>query len=397
VYPYLPSGSILVSDIQGGLYVVKDETDADDKANISFEAASYQVLEGESVELTVTKSGLQAASIDYEIILGSTQNEDAQVETRGTLEWSIDDDTNKTITIEALEDGTSENSETLFVRLINPSADAEIKGRYITAVEIESLEAPSSVFAFDIDELEVKEIDGQISVDVNRSGTSNAALTLNVSLQDISSSSSDYELLTDTLSWEENDISTKTVMVNIINDEQTESEESFTIVLSSSQENVEFSSSSVTVNILDDESNAAPTVTLESETVNVNTRQTVTITAVGNDPEGAEIDYQWEQTAGDSVSLTGRNDASISFAAPETAQTISFTVSVTDDFEKVSTASVDVVVAEPPAPPPATTPAPAPTPEPPSNSSGGSLFWLIGLLLISLQMRFTFRLKPRNY
>lgn len=383
VYPYLPSGSLLVSDIQGGLYILKDETDSADKANISFESPAYQASEGETLSIVLAKAGAQAATIDYQVILGSTQAEDLELAAQGSIEWSIDDETNKSIDIQVLEDGLRENTETFFVRLFNPSADAEIKGHFITAVEINSLEAPSSVFAFDTDELQVKEIDGQISVAVNRSGSANSALQLNVSLQDINSSSADYKLLTETLNWEENDVSSKLVLVDIVNDEQTEDEERFTLVLSSPLDNVEFASSTLIVSILDDESNAAPTVLLSTERVNVNPRQTVSITAVGNDPENSEIAYYWEQTAGDALSLMGTNDPTLTFVASDSAQTLSFTVSVSDDFDKVGTASVDVIVEEPAAPPPPAPPVASPEPTTNTSSSGGAVFWVIGLLLIA--------------
>ncbi len=58
VYPYLPSGVVLISDISSGLYVVRDNTLEPEQGNVSFDAQTYLVEEGASATVSVErKSG----------------------------------------------------------------------------------------------------------------------------------------------------------------------------------------------------------------------------------------------------------------------------------------------------------------------------------------------------
>jgi choice-of-anchor B domain-containing protein len=57
VYPYLPSGNILASDIQGGLYILSDDTLGAQDDAVGFAATTLLVEEGESVRLEVAKQG----------------------------------------------------------------------------------------------------------------------------------------------------------------------------------------------------------------------------------------------------------------------------------------------------------------------------------------------------
>lgn len=82
----------------------------------------------------------------------------------------------------------------------------------------------------------------------------------------------------------------------------------------------------------DDKENALPTVVSESVTVNENTP--VTITATATDSDGSISSYSWQQTGGQSVSLSGTSTGSLSFTAPsvaEAGESLTFNVTVTDD------------------------------------------------------------------
>ncbi|MBL0210708.1 MAG: hypothetical protein IPQ13_07325 [Holophagaceae bacterium] len=59
----------------------------------------------------------------------------------------------------------------------------------------------------------------------------------------------------------------------------------------------------------------------------------VTLSATASDPDGTIASYQWAQTGGPSVSLSGSTTAQASFIAPQvtTATTLTFTITVTDN------------------------------------------------------------------
>tara|TARA_Y100001973_G_scaffold10348_1_gene14069 strand:+ start:1206 stop:4286 length:3081 start_codon:yes stop_codon:yes gene_type:complete len=65
------------------------------------------------------------------------------------------------------------------------------------------------------------------------------------------------------------------------------------------------------------------------------------------DSDGSIVSYSWNQTTGSTVTLTGGNTATPSFIAPstDTAQTITFELTVTDDGGLAATDSVSVQVA----------------------------------------------------
>ena len=81
----------------------------------------------------------------------------------------------------------------------------------------------------------------------------------------------------------------------------------------------------------------------------VNSSQTVTLDgSKSNDPDGGKIaSYQWVQTSGQTVTLTGANTAIASFKAPVVNKdtTLSFKLTVTDnDGGAHSSATTNILV-----------------------------------------------------
>ena len=385
VYPYLPSGIILASDIQGGLYILKDETNSAAKDDIRFSASAFTVIEGETIDIVVNRAGTSAISVDYKIIRGATSVNDFIAEESGTLEWAAGDAAAKTVTIRTREDDADEGTESMFIRLENASPGAELALPNIAKIDIQSATGGVSSIVLSDDSLAVKETDGAVSISVNRSGASELAATVGLRIEsDSAQEGSDVSLSTNSLAWAAGELGDKVVTINVINDDTNEGNETFALVLDN-PENVSISGSSrVEVTIRDDEANQAPTVNTES-TLNVNTRQSILLIATAVDPENESMSFLWTQTSGTTVSLSDADSLVASFAAPDTAGTLGFTFTASDDFGVATSMNVSVVVA-------ATAPAPLPvvTPPPSSNSSSGGALWLFNvLLLLSLGRRFS--------
>ena len=70
----------------------------------------------------------------------------------------------------------------------------------------------------------------------------------------------------------------------------------------------------------------------------------VTLSATASDPDGTIVSYQWVQTSGPSVTLSGSDTAQASFTAPQvTAATpLAFTITVTDNEGATATDSITV-------------------------------------------------------
>nr|WP_255551867.1 PKD domain-containing protein [Erythrobacter crassostrea] len=106
---------------------------------------------------------------------------------------------------------------------------------------------------------------------------------------------------------------------------------------------------------------------------NVSGGDTVNLAATGSDAEGDPITYQWLQTAGPSVTLTGGNTATPTFTAPPRAfndQTITFEVVASDAGGAGPSDFVDIIIAG--------NQAPTANAGAPQNVAGGTVITLDG-------------------
>ncbi|MDF3125775.1 hypothetical protein [Rheinheimera sp. 1928-s] len=99
----------------------------------------------------------------------------------------------------------------------------------------------------------------------------------------------------------------------------------------------------VTVNIAN---NILPAVTAAFESAAE--KSAVTLTAVATDTDGEITAYNWTQTAGPAVTLTGADTAALSFTAPSVTEDteLAFSVTVTDDDEETSSVAGVVTVTQ---------------------------------------------------
>jgi choice-of-anchor B domain-containing protein len=330
VYPFLPSGNILVSDINSGLYIIQDHTLENDIGTIAFNFEQLTVDEGQNANITVTKTGDGASTVSYEVILGSADIEDI-VLTSGELQWTTDNTQPQNITLQTINDALDEITESVFIRLFNPTNGATLVNPSITKVQIiDALQQGQIVFT--TDEVTVKETDATVSIAVTRQGGSSGT----VSVQYTASSGTaiigtDAKATSGTLEWLDGDSEDQFINITLINDNETETLESLVLMLTADASNVLGNQSSLNIMIRDDESNQAPTVTASSD-FEVNTRQSVTLVGVGSDPEQQPLNYLWQQISGSNVTINNSQSPQASFTAPNTAGTLEFSLTVTDDF-----------------------------------------------------------------
>ncbi len=121
VYPYLPSGNILVSDINSGLYVLRDNTIDTDRGKAIFNQSEYSVDEGEAVIVTVLREeGITGAvDVSWELVAGSADENDFVLDS-GIFSWADSDASNMQIRVQTNEDSEGEPNEIFFVRLYDP-------------------------------------------------------------------------------------------------------------------------------------------------------------------------------------------------------------------------------------------------------------------------------------
>lgn len=373
VYPFLPSGYILVSDINSGLYILQDQTLENDTGKIAFATKTINVDEGQSVSVTVTKTGNGASTVGYEILPGSANLEDF-VTTRGELHWTNNNTQPQSIILQTSLDTINEVTESLFIRLFDPKNGATLVSPSITKVQvIDSLHQGQIVFA--TDEVNVKETDETVQIAVTRQGGSDGSISVEYELSSGTAELGiDANMSIGTLEWSDGDSADKYIELSLINDNDTEASEFLLLTLSANAANVLGNQSILNITIRDDESNQAPTAAA-GDNAEVNTRQLVTLTGSGSDPEDQPLSYQWQQISGSDVTLNNANNPQASFTAPSTAATLEFSLAITDDFGLTSSANVVITVI-------GSTPS-----TPTSSSGGGSVYGLILLSLLWLGLR----------
>ena len=137
VYPYLPSGVILISDISSGLYVVRDNTLDSEQGNVSFDAQMYLVEEGASAMVSVERKNgsTGAVSVKWEILAGATDDDDLALES-GMFSWGDGDSQSQAITIPVTADTWGEPKESLFIRLHDPVGSLSLASPSIAIISI---------------------------------------------------------------------------------------------------------------------------------------------------------------------------------------------------------------------------------------------------------------------
>jgi hypothetical protein len=141
VYPFLPSGTLLVSDIENGLFVLRDQTRNLDASNgrlgfgeLSATAAESAGAINVRVQRTLGRSG--AVSVQYATSAGSATEGADYTAASGTLSWSAGDLADKVIAIPVTNDTSVESAETLTLTLSGLTGGAALDGSTTLTVTI---------------------------------------------------------------------------------------------------------------------------------------------------------------------------------------------------------------------------------------------------------------------
>ncbi len=376
VYPFLPSGTILVSDINSGLYVLKDNAKDSAIGQFSFDNKQIATEQGISLTINVNRDAsnlTSETSVSYQVIAGSATAGDDFVLADGQLDWSTNDNSVKTLHADiAAQVEDNELPESFFIRLYKPTNGATLGMNSYTTVNIAGKEDTGAA-SFALADIEVSEQASEISLQVNRVGSSSGNLTVNYTTTAASALAGiDYEEAAGQISWQDGDNNAKTVAINVIDDQDEESSESFIVTLTSIDDSRLGANAQINVTIADDDQNTAPTVTI-GENFQVNADQQVSLTATATDPDNDSMTYLWEQTSGTSVTIANADTTTATFTAPSSASTLIFQLTATDFRGASTSSSVTITVVAPVVVTPPTV----------SNGggSGGSIYWLILCLL----------------
>ncbi len=228
-------------------------------STIALAWTSAKVGEGGLVTISVVRSGSSAGalSVDYQTASGTAAAGTDFTSASDTLTWADGDATNKTFTINTLNDATDESNETFTVALSNPSTGAALGSNSTLTVTITD-DDPSSDdqpgLALASTETTTGEAGGSVVLTVVRSGA--AVGTVSVDYATSSGTAiggSDFSPANGTLRWADGDSSNKSIRVDVTDDGQNEGDETFALTLSNPSEAVLGSNSAATVTITDND------------------------------------------------------------------------------------------------------------------------------------------------
>jgi len=374
-YPFLPSGNILVSDIGSGLYILKDRTLESSQGKIGFNSKTVNTNQGEILTITLQRNSAsnpdQAVSVNYQLLPGSAKENSDYTPISGTLTWAANDVADKTIDINiASAANGDEFQEKFFVRLSQPSNSATLSNNSYLTINVDGLVASDSL-AFTTAETTVAENQTSLDIALARQGSSKGAVSVAYLLSSGTATiGEDVESASGVVNWSDGDSAEKSIQITIIDDNENEVNESFTLELSPLAGSNLGTITQHKVTISDDDSNSAPVITL-AENSQVNTGATVSVTATATDNEDDPLTYLWQQTAGTSINLTNANTLVASFVTPSTAGDITLSFTATDSKGLSTREAITLTVV-----------APAVITPPASKSSGsGSIAYLIIFML----------------
>lgn len=350
VYPFLPSGLILISDINSGLYVVKDKTKNVAAGQISFSQMKQNYAEGQTAIIHVQRllDSTGEISVEYQTLWGSATGDDFVAQT-GKLTWADGDNSDKTISIPINSDTDSlEFTEQFSVELFNPQGGATLQNPGNAWIIIDGNNEVSGVKfgAASAELIENQTSDKtQILIPVSRLPSYVSGLNVGVSIVQTGDSqatnNSDFVLHDTMLTWAADDNSDKTITVDIINDDQQESTETVTLAFDVGDNYRIVGTNAFTITILDDDSNTAPTVTSNNyigETIeSLPLGDLVTVS-----DDQTNLTYQWTLTANNSnATLSTANTLNAKFTT-SVAGVYPLTLMVTDPFGESATTSFTV-------------------------------------------------------
>ena len=348
-YPYLPSGTIAVSDINSGLYLLEDQTRSVAQGSLGFEQASHGGVEGSSVLLNVARTGGTAGtvSVDVEYLPLTASVDDATIQ-NSTLTWADGDGAPQTITIDVASDTATEALEHAIIRLTNPTGGATLSSTNVSHLFTSDAGSGAELTPFVSDIAVAERGFARAIVVVQRQGDAQGAASIDFALTGGDATVNDdfNGPANGTLNWVAGDARPQSIEYAITDDGIGETEEFFELTFSNPQ-GATLGVQTARVTIQDGAgSNTAPNAVAG---MNQTVSEGASVTLDGsqsNDPDGDTLSFAWSQTGGSSVALQGANTATATFTAPNVSSDtlLQFRLDVGDPGGLGGSATVNVTV-----------------------------------------------------
>jgi choice-of-anchor B domain-containing protein len=247
-YPYLPSGNILVSDIEYGLFVL--EKSVQSAGNISFAASEISVNENAgslSISLTREDGALGATSVQVTSVDGTATSQVDYQPIDTTLTWNDGESGNKTFELTLIDDEADESTETITLQLTLASGEATLtdSSKVISIIDDETFN-PGSI-EVTTEDRNISEGDS-VTITVNRTGGGDGAQSLAYTSQSgTAMADQDFTQAEGTITWTDGESGEKTITINTTNDAIEENEEQFTLTITQESGDASFTNSTINI------------------------------------------------------------------------------------------------------------------------------------------------------
>jgi hypothetical protein len=233
-----PTGDATIGDPATTEMTIIDNDDTPDPGTLQFSSATYSVDENDgAAKITVSRVDGSNGVVSVKCISsdGTAKAGEDYTAVSKTLRWSHGEIGNKSFYVGIVDDDKLEGGETFSLELKNPTGGAFIGDPSTAAVTIIDNEVPPEpgFFKFSSDSYEVDENKGTIQIVVKRVDGSDGAVTVDYTSSDgTAKAGEDYTSVSNTLNWKDGDASDKTITIPIIDDNDFENDETFTLNLS---------------------------------------------------------------------------------------------------------------------------------------------------------------------
>ncbi|HEX6201506.1 MAG TPA: Calx-beta domain-containing protein, partial [Thermoanaerobaculia bacterium] len=237
---------------------------------LKFDQRNFQVWEetGEAVVSIERFKGSEGeVSVGFEIVGGTATAGTDYEEVSATLTWADGDTERKTVTIPILDDDEFEVFETIELALVDPTGGATLHPGHGTAVVmIKDAREDNPGQAGDLDlspgtlrfvDVEAQGVEGdEATVRVQRLGGRLGAVSVSFATADGSATAGDdYATASGTLSWADGEMGIESFVVDLLDDEDEEGNETVLLTLSdpTGGATLDPARSGATLNVLDDD------------------------------------------------------------------------------------------------------------------------------------------------
>ena len=302
--------------------------------------ADATVVEGGTLSFAVTRSGNTAiaATASYATTNGTATAPSDYTTATGTVSFAPGE-TSKTIAVATVNDAVVESSETLTVTLSGPGANTTLADASATGTITDNDTLP----AIAITNASVTE-GGTLGFAVTRSGNTAAASSVNYATSNGTAvAPGDYTAGSGAVSFAIGETS-KTISVLTINDTAVEATETLTVTLSGPS-GATITSGTATGTINDNDVAPPATLTIADASTTEGGSLSFVVTRAGNTATTGNVSYATSNGTAVAPGDYTANSGTVTFAANETARTIS--VATVNDTAVESTETLTVTLSSP--------------------------------------------------